>query len=303
MGLPDDDTGGAAAAASAPASAGATGAAAGGAAAAAGATGGAGAGRGAGAGAGGAGGAARGGAGGAGGGVGASAGRAGGRGGAVEPLEVSTRRTGGVATGGDAGAAGASETGASGTGAGAAGAAGASASGVALAAAFLAVAFLGFSGSGGCSSRMRPSRSALRRTRSACGSSMLEECVLTAMPRFTHRSRVSLLVRPSSFASSWTRIFAANVCSPGLPAFVAYEATGTPRAQFLSLAQPGPRARSQLAGTSAGQRPSPSAAQQWWRCSPATERSGRSHPVEPQGQDTAAFRGRATLLARAVYGR
>jgi hypothetical protein len=40
------------------------------------------------------------------------------------------------------------------------------------------------------------------------------------MPRVTHRSRVSLLVRPSSFASSWTRIFAANVCSPGLPAFV-----------------------------------------------------------------------------------
>jgi hypothetical protein len=37
------------------------------------------------------------------------------------------------------------------------------------------------------------------------------------MPRSMLRSRVSLLERPSSFASSWTRIFAANVCSPDLP--------------------------------------------------------------------------------------
>jgi hypothetical protein len=43
-----------------------------------------------------------------------------------------------------------------------------------LAAAFFA-AFLGFSGSSGETSRIRPSRSALRRTRSACASMMLEE--------------------------------------------------------------------------------------------------------------------------------
>jgi hypothetical protein len=36
------------------------------------------------------------------------------------------------------------------------------------------------------------------------------------MPRASDRSRVSLLVRPSSLASSWTRIFAANVGSPAL---------------------------------------------------------------------------------------
>jgi hypothetical protein len=88
-----------------------------------------------------------------------------------------------------------------------------------LAAAFFAGFFSGL-GSSGCCSRMRPSRSALRRTRSAWASSMLEECVFTAMPRLTHRSRVSLLVRPSSLPSSWTRIFAAKVCSPALPGFV-----------------------------------------------------------------------------------
>lgn len=82
--------------------------------------------------------------------------------------------------------------------------------------AFFATFFLVALGSSGCSSRIKPSRSALRRTRSAWASSMLDECVLTAMPSATHRSSVSLFVRPSSFASSWTRIFAANVCSPAL---------------------------------------------------------------------------------------
>ena len=66
-------------------------------------------------------------------------------------------------------------------------------------------------------SRMRPSRSALRRTRSACASSMLEEWVLTPMPSVAQRSSVSLLVSPSSLASSWTRILPANVSSPALP--------------------------------------------------------------------------------------
>jgi hypothetical protein len=57
-------------------------------------------------------------------------------------------------------------------------------------------------GSSGCLSRLRPSRSAFRRTRSACASSMLEEWLLTPMPRLKLRSSASLLVRPSSRASS-----------------------------------------------------------------------------------------------------
>jgi hypothetical protein len=68
-------------------------------------------------------------------------------------------------------------------------------------------------GSSGCSGRVKPSRWARRRTRSACASSMPEECVLTPMPRLRARSRVSLFVIPSSLASSWTRIFAAKVVS------------------------------------------------------------------------------------------
>lgn len=57
-------------------------------------------------------------------------------------------------------------------------------------------------GSGGCCERLRPSRSALRRTRSACASSMLEEWLETPIPIAKQRSRPSLLVRPSSRASS-----------------------------------------------------------------------------------------------------
>jgi len=57
-------------------------------------------------------------------------------------------------------------------------------------------------GSGGCWERFRPSRSALRRTRSACASSMLEEWLETPIPIAKQRSRPSLLVRPSSRASS-----------------------------------------------------------------------------------------------------
>ena len=70
-----------------------------------------------------------------------------------------------------------------------------------LAAAFLAV-FLTGSGSSGCWSRRRPSASALRRTRSACASSMLDEWLFTPMPSAMQRSRHSLFVSPSSRASS-----------------------------------------------------------------------------------------------------
>lgn len=62
----------------------------------------------------------------------------------------------------------------------------------------------------GCCERTRPSRSARRRTRSACASSIPEECVLTPMPNDRQRSRHSLFVSPSSLASSWTLVFAAK---------------------------------------------------------------------------------------------
>lgn len=79
------------------------------------------------------------------------------------------------------------------------------------AAVFFAAAFLAglFSGSGWCS-RIRPSRSALRRTRSACASSIDEEWLFAPIPSASESSRVSLLVSPSSRASSWMRIFAAK---------------------------------------------------------------------------------------------
>jgi hypothetical protein len=73
---------------------------------------------------------------------------------------------------------------------------------------FAAVFFAGFSSSG-WTSRFKPSRSALRRTRSAWASSIVDEIALTGTPIETDRSRASLLVRPNSFASSDTRIFLA----------------------------------------------------------------------------------------------
>ncbi len=100
-----------------------------------------------------------------------------------------------------------------GAGASAGASAGAFAAFFVLLAAFVALVALTGLGSSGCSARVRPSRSARRRTRSACASSMPEECVFTPMPRSRDRSRVSLFVIPSSLASSWIRIFAAKVVS------------------------------------------------------------------------------------------
>ena len=74
---------------------------------------------------------------------------------------------------------------------------------------FAAVFFAGFSSSG-CASRFSPSRSAFRRTRSACASSIEEETLRTSMPIDFERSRASLFVRPSSLASSAIRIFLAG---------------------------------------------------------------------------------------------
>jgi hypothetical protein len=121
------------------------------------------------------------------------------------------------------GGAGAAAAGATGAGAGAAaGAASAGGAGVGAAAAagadFLAP-FFSTGGSSGWVSRTRPSRSALRRTRSACASTMLEEWLLTPIPSAAHRSSVSLLVSPSSRASSYTRMFAGKSCPQ--PFFIA----------------------------------------------------------------------------------
>ena len=60
----------------------------------------------------------------------------------------------------------------------------------------------GAAGSSGCTGRMRPSRSALRRTRSAWASSIDEEWLFTPIPSEIERSSASLFVSPSSFASS-----------------------------------------------------------------------------------------------------
>ena len=83
---------------------------------------------------------------------------------------------------------------------------------VAVSAAFFLPPFAG-TGSSGCTSRINPSRSARRRARSACASSIPDEWLLTPMPRTAARSSISLLVSPSSRASSCTRIFAAKWCS------------------------------------------------------------------------------------------
>ena len=127
---------------------------------------------------------------------------------------------GGAATGAAAAGAGATGAGAAATGAAATAAdaaatgagAATSTTGTRSASAFLAPAFFFGSGSSGCWSRTSPSRSALRRTRSACGSTMLDEWLFTPMPSAWHRSSASLLVSPSSRANSYTRIFAGKSC-------------------------------------------------------------------------------------------
>jgi hypothetical protein len=79
-----------------------------------------------------------------------------------------------------------------------------------FAGAFFAAGFVSSAGSSGCTSRMRPSRSARRRTMSAYASSRAEAWVLIGTPSVLQRSTVSALVMPSSFASSCTRIFFAT---------------------------------------------------------------------------------------------
>ena len=63
-------------------------------------------------------------------------------------------------------------------------------------------AFLAGAGSSGWTGRRSPSASAFRRTRSAWASSIEDEWLLTPIPRERASSSPSLLVRPSSLASS-----------------------------------------------------------------------------------------------------
>ena len=76
-----------------------------------------------------------------------------------------------------------------------------------LTAAFFAAAFFAGFSSSGWASRFNPSRSALRRTRSACASSIEDDTLRTSMPIVFDRSSASLFVSPSSLASSAIRIF------------------------------------------------------------------------------------------------
>jgi len=143
-------------------------------------------------------------------------------------------------------------------------------------------------GSSGGWERFRPSRSALRRTRSAWASSMLEEWLVTPMPIARHSSRPSLLVRPSSRASSYTRIFLAKFsASPFLglqsqrreqPAQCCVPSSHVPRP---SRAAPRPRQR-RLPGEGPGRR---RVAWRPWQCIPAGPRpsppAGTTRPLGP----------------------
>jgi hypothetical protein len=73
---------------------------------------------------------------------------------------------------------------------------------------FVALAALAaLAASSGCTSRRRPSASARRRMRSAWASSIDAEGLDAPMPSVWASVSSSLLVRPSSFESSCTRIF------------------------------------------------------------------------------------------------
>jgi hypothetical protein len=68
-------------------------------------------------------------------------------------------------------------------------------------------ALAGFAASPGSTTRRSPSASARRRMRSACASSMDADGLDAPMPSFWASASNSLLVSPSSFESSCTRIF------------------------------------------------------------------------------------------------
>ncbi len=77
---------------------------------------------------------------------------------------------------------------------------------------FLAARFVALCSSG-CSGRVRPSRSARRRRRSACASMMVEDWLFASTPIAPVSASISVFVIPSSFASSCTRMFFAKTRS------------------------------------------------------------------------------------------
>jgi hypothetical protein len=151
-------------------------------------------------------------------GAGAGAGADGASGaGATAGSDTTGAETTGAGASAGAGGASASTGGASGAlegaGAGASGFALAGSSVVVVLAALVALVALTGLGSSGCSSRIRPSRAARRRTMSQYASCSDDEWLLAAIPRSWHKSRVSLFVIPSSFASSCNRMFFATFWS------------------------------------------------------------------------------------------
>jgi len=218
------------------------------------------------------------------------------------PLEV-TRRAGGL---GLAGAAGSSATGAGEAGAGAgAGASSTGAGGAAggisatgvggaspAAAAFLVDFLTALAGSSGWTSRMRPSRSALRRTRSACASSMLEECVFTPIPSDSQRSSVSLFVIPSSLASSCTRFFGAKLL---VQSFRGNSTAVHPRTN--------PQVGTILGAMGAVIRRPPTRGRGWLRRTREPATPGRGHRAGRLVAGRWGTRRRATPPDRAVYDR
>ena len=153
----------------------------------------------------------------AGGGVGAGPGAGGGATGAgMPPVERITRCAGRVGSGGGA-ASGAAVSAAAGTGTAGSGAAGA---GLPRPRAPVVGAAFGL-GSSMIGSPRRSRLSASRRTRSAEGSSMLDEWLFTPILSSSARSRTTWLSTPSSRASSYTLIFfvakarSVPCCCPG----------------------------------------------------------------------------------------
>ena len=126
-------------------------------------------------------------------------------------------RSGSLGTASGWGGAAGTATGAAGStaaagSAGSAGAAGSASSTTAGSSSGSGSSISSISTTGGGGGLSRPSRSALRRTRSAWASTMLEEWDLTPMLSAKQSSSVSWLVSPSSLASSWTRIFPGKEC-------------------------------------------------------------------------------------------
>ena len=99
-----------------------------------------------------------------------------------------------------------------------------------FAGAFFAAVFLTGFGSSGCSSRVKPSRSARRATMSEYASASEDEGPFAATPSTPQRSRTSWFVIPSSLASSWILIFFAatlrfNLSQSGFPRRCANQCT------------------------------------------------------------------------------